>query len=188
MIRRLDILRSSSSKSGFTLIETMVAASLAVMMIGIVAGLIAKLHGRVDLAKVSNSDEPWQERMAEQLQAEFYHCQSVAVEPDRISFNGFIACDRAKGYSIHEPADVLYKLNGSNPSILLRTEKRLLARIEESTNTSFVCTGVTRFELLSILDTDVPPGSLRIRVHFQNESSPNATAFDLLLFRHGVFQ
>jgi hypothetical protein len=181
MTRLQTRVRIRQSTSGFTIIETMVAASLAVMMIGIVAGLIAKLHGRIEAEKARNSDKPWQERLAEQLQAEFSHCQSVVVEPNQIIFDGFFACDNARGYVIHEPARIMYKLTSGSPSIVLRTEELLLARVEESNST-----GISRFELLTKLETDVPPGSIRIRVHFQNESARRDSFFDLLLFRHGV--
>jgi hypothetical protein len=129
---------------GLTILELLVALTLASLLLGSVSGLLKILAARRNVLVEEARFVPWHRPLLERIQGDFANARQFELAPDRLRLVGYGGKDAAARWPTHRPTDVVYRLvNAANRTWLLREETLLDDQTNRNRQTELVCSGLT---------------------------------------------
>ena len=179
------------TRSGFSLVELMVALLISTLLITALLGLTTQLSRSAKAVMKNNSGKKWEAILQSQIEADYQHAVSVVVKPRVIAIQAnkvpHVDLQSREYQELLVPVLVAYEVfEKDGDSFLYRTETRLDVSAPNNRVTHLMSERVTGFSTNTRLDTDVAPGVLNLVVH-TNEHSRDVL-FETVLARHGVAQ
>lgn len=182
------------TRGGFTLIELMAATAIAGMMVIVTMEMLGHLTTQVADGKQRYHSRPWLNVLKAQIQSDFAHCRSIIVKNNELRLDGYTWQDPETGVAQRRPTQIIYQLpKSANRGWLMRKQVDLTGNINSAQHSTVVCFGIARFEDLSRLQLDVPPGVWRMRLHLLAEGEEarsdddKSEYVDWVFHRHGGF-
>jgi type II secretory pathway pseudopilin PulG len=126
-----------------TLIEVVVAAALAVLMMAAVSGVLKSM--RAQKAALANDavSNHWQRALAERLRWDMVNAREMIAAPRELHLRGFCGRDPASKETTHRLVEVVYAVaENAGQSCLLRRETPLFAESIGRTETELVAVGI----------------------------------------------
>ena len=136
-------------RKGMTLIELLVAVTLAMMAMAAIMGFLRVLDGQRKGSLVVGNDE-WHASMVETLERDLIGCRQIYRREDEVHFVGHLL---DQTFARHSPAEVVLRLqkNRSDGSGWLSRSVRVLGD-NGSEQTSLVCAKALRFQIERVDD------------------------------------
>ncbi|MEM9942045.1 MAG: prepilin-type N-terminal cleavage/methylation domain-containing protein [Planctomycetota bacterium] len=178
--------RTRRSRDGLTLIELLVALSLASMILVALFGVTAQIAKSTRYLKKERPLELWKDNLVSQFESDFIGCRTILASPSQILMEGYQA---PSSFSYGGPCRIRYFIQiTEDETYLVRETTDLLQTAKIQQDRQLVCTGVSRFDIKTRLSTDTAPGLFQFGIIFlaQNEAEPQR--LDLSLVRHGLIQ
>jgi len=175
---------SRYEKSGFTLVELLAAVTLAVLLIVGMAGIAGPLAKQRRQLEAAHNPLAWLVQLEERLSRDYRNCSRILVRPRSIELRGFSYTHFGSGRAEHLPVEVRYDLIRQQAGdLLVRTERHLDEPAGENQRRELLCRGIERFDLVSELELDVPPGVLELNL--KGIAEKRLFSIPIFLVRHG---
>lgn len=175
---------SQSEKSGFTLVELLAALMLAALLMAGMTGIAGHLAKQKRQLEATHNPLAWLVQLEERLSRDYRNCSRILVRPRSIELRGFSYTHFGSGRAEHLPVEVRYELvRQQTGDLLVRTERHLDEVAGKNQRRELLCIGVERFELVSDLELDVPPGVLELNL--KGIAEERSFLIPIVLVRHG---
>jgi len=170
--------------SGFSLVELLAALTLSVLLIAAMAGIAGRLAKQRRQLEAAHDPMAWLVQLEERLSRDYRNCSRILVRPRSIELRGFSYTHFGSGRAEHLPVEVRYDLIRQQAGdLLVRTERHLDEPAGENQRRELLCRGIERFDLVSELELDVPPGVLELNL--KGIAEKRLFSIPIFLVRHG---
>lgn len=172
-------------RPGMTVIELLVATSLAAMLSVVALGLLRTLTEQEQALRAETTEQSWHASLTEQIRWDLVNGERLKTASRETRIWGHAARDFGTGIVTHRPSEVIYRVrNMGGRNWLTRTEIHLDSRTSHSSRTELLCADVARLEVQSleegVSETEPDqasdglqiPGHLRVVVYGDADRSP----------------
>ena len=167
-------------RPGMTVIELLVAATLAALMLATVSATIGSLSAQRRALLQEGVPQPWRQQFLRQLYWDLANARWLQAVPNQIVLVGYGGRDVVSGWPTQRPCRVAYRVRQINSRTQLVREETSLDGSKSEAQSELVCVGVRNLEIqpldaIADVQSQRPvavQGRIRVVLEVESQVSP----------------